>query len=271
MMKSYLKKNKVTKSYKSFQMSCYGVDPETGDPIDPKTTRASSKNDAASKLHVTAFRLGDGASLLDGVVNTLRDANSSKKSRKEAAKLIQASIIPLMGKAADVTHDAANVVSPIAGSGYVGRREDNNRAREISYGSPRSTPALMLVKDFVGTSDAEKSSPPRRKPSQRRANLKLSLPPPPSPENGDTYGIGEFLMHVMRFSKGTPARGSFIARVMAPPYSYVQKGQATIRRHIRRAEAGERFRFDQSWNYVGRQPLMTVSEIDKYAQEFASG
>ena len=107
-----------------------------------------------------------------------------------------------MGKVAELTHDAVNVVSPISGSGYAGHREDNSRAYEISDGCLGSTPALMLVKNFVGTSDAKKSLPPLRKLSQRQANLKLLLSPPPPPDNGDTYGIGEFLYACHTVPKG---------------------------------------------------------------------
>ena len=105
MTKSYLKENNLKELFKSFQISCYGIDPKTSNPIVRKTTRARLKKGAASKLHATAFRLCNGALLLDGVVNTLRDGNSIKKSLKYSAKLIENSIIPLMGKAANLTKE----------------------------------------------------------------------------------------------------------------------------------------------------------------------
>ena len=95
----------------------YNIDPQTYNPIDTnKDSIASHQYDRVQQLHNTSSRLTDCSSLLDDAIEILEQQGSSKRSKKEAIKVIKSSVKPTPEIASELTRGAANIVSPIAGS-----------------------------------------------------------------------------------------------------------------------------------------------------------
>ena len=55
----------------------------------------------------------------------------------------------LWKKVATVSHDAANIVSPIARSNYVNKREHSRRAKEVKEEYPTKQPKTVLVNEYI--------------------------------------------------------------------------------------------------------------------------
>ena len=60
-------------------VNCYGIDPTTGKPINPKTTDVQSAFDSAKNLLEAANRLDDVTNVLHRALSDLPDKHSSKK------------------------------------------------------------------------------------------------------------------------------------------------------------------------------------------------
>ena len=91
--------NKVIKDGYNNLLMKQGIDPSTGEALNlKKNTKASNKNEATANLHEAVSRLKDASLLLCDLVHTLCDENAPKRRKKEAAKHIQRSIIPLIVK-----------------------------------------------------------------------------------------------------------------------------------------------------------------------------
>ena len=52
---------------------CYGIDPSTGNPTNPKTTKVHSEYDHSQNLYETADRLSDIKKLCGGALDTIYD------------------------------------------------------------------------------------------------------------------------------------------------------------------------------------------------------
>ena len=144
--KKRLPSNEVIKDgYNSLLMK-QGIDPSTGEALNlKKNTKASNKNEATANLHVAVFRLKDASSLLCDLVHTLCDENAPKRRKKEAAKLIQRRIIPLVDKAAAVSRDAATIISPISSRYHVSRRNQVRQAKKIKEAHLEKQSKFTLV------------------------------------------------------------------------------------------------------------------------------
>ena len=99
-------------------VNCYGIDPTTGKPINPKTTNVQSAFDSAKNLLEAANRLDDVTNVLHGALSDLSDKHSSKKKVKAAKQLIEKTIIPAIDAASDVARTRAKRSAPIGGAGY---------------------------------------------------------------------------------------------------------------------------------------------------------
>lgn len=276
-----LKNFDTKEGYDRFRIDCYGIDPATGNPINPNINSEGSRRfDSTQSLLDASARLIDGKSLLGDCIAKLSDPDATQRSSNKAAKIIQDSIMPLMDVVAGMSQDAATRVSPIASGKYAHRREDTRRKREAEEAGTKDDAKLVMVNEFVknkGSPDASslQSSPAvqaskvtSRSAKKRRGNaLPLTVPDPPPPKNGTTYGMGEFIAVMAPYPKYSHKRSAMLNKVVG---SYVKRDKATAYRALKASEEGKRYAFDEPWPHVGRKPLMNDAELDSCAKLIVS-
>ena len=207
--------------------------------------------------------------------HTLCDENAPKRRKKEAAKHIQRSIIPLIDKAAVVSRDAATIVSPIPCSSYVNKRNEVRRVKHIKEAHPEKQFKLTLIEEYVGVREGSSSRKSQKITAKRailscsaKKALPLSIPEPPKPHNGHTYGVGEFFDAMKDLTK--KQRTHFMNQVMASPYNYVKKKKSLVYKVLNLHKLGHTYAFDEPWNDEGRRPILNDSQIDKCVISFAA-
>ena len=121
----------IERGHEHLLANCYGIDATTGDPIDPSTnTKRGHQLDGTNNLHEAASRLSDGEAVLNDNLKIIQDPKATKKDKKLATNTIK-KLGSLMSVAAHVTSGAANIVSPITGTGPAHQRLQNLRGKEL--------------------------------------------------------------------------------------------------------------------------------------------
>ena len=272
--KSYVKEG----YYEQFLADCYGIDPSTGNPLDPsKQSVGSRKFHGSLDLFETSLRLEDCADFLaKSLLPTLKDGKSSKTSVKNVVKVVEKTLVPFMTAASSVSRDAAKVVSPISQGGYAHGRLEVKRKRAMEAVNPKQPTNLVMVNEYVknmgsppSTSTASNAaSSSARKRNLKRKALPKSVPDPPMPVNGAEYGVGEFLQIVTSppYFKNSWRRGLMIKKIMSPQFGYVKRGKTAVYDTIKAFEHPtnpKTYRFNEPWNNVGRKPFLTMAEVDE--------
>ena len=121
----------VQQDYERHLAKGYGINATTGQPIDPGiNTKKGYQLDGTKNLREAASRLADGEGVLKDNLNIIQDPRASKKDKKMATVAIK-KLGTLMSVASNKVVSAANVVSPIAGTGPAHQRMQNIREREL--------------------------------------------------------------------------------------------------------------------------------------------
>ena len=231
-------------------------------------TKLGAKRNNTMDLHESAARLCDVKALLVDAVSTLSDPNRSKTKINAAVSVIKKTILPYLDVAAKNSRDIANVVSPIAGAGYVHDREMAETRRELVHTSP-----LTRVNEYISSKISPTSTKPPSKKNQPHRNAKAKKIPTnivvPDPKNGTEYGVGEFIQYAIKYRKGTCLRSKFLEQVLIK--KYVKKDLYTLYCKLRAYEGEVRiFVFGSKWNDVGKPALLSKAEVKEAAQRIMS-
>ena len=99
--------------YDRFLANCYGINPSTGNPLDPSKQSVSSRKFCGSlNLLESSSRMNDCADFLEhSFLPTLNNSDSSKTNVKNVVKVVDKTIIPFMTAASSVRQSAARIVS----------------------------------------------------------------------------------------------------------------------------------------------------------------
>jgi hypothetical protein len=81
-------KSATDEEYGRFLFSSYGIDPETGEAIDPRQSKGSTKLQATRHLHKMGSRLKDAHSRLLESQDILKDDSQTKKCNKKLTGLL---------------------------------------------------------------------------------------------------------------------------------------------------------------------------------------
>ena len=257
---------------------CYGVDPSTLNPLDPKRESTASRQNAKTQdLHQVSLRLKDSIDLLqEHAANLSTDA--SKTSKLNSQKVLNRTVVPFLQVASTICNSAANIVSPIASGGYVHRREEVRRKKELCSANGKKPSNIALVNDFVArqvspTNIAETPSQhatitPRKSTRKRKAPAlpKRDVPDPPVPANGSEYGVGEFLHVISRYRKGTWPRGKLMKKIFDEK-KYVKRHRSAAYRHMAASERGKVYAFNAPWPENGREAIMNETRLEECAKE----
>ena len=235
-------------------------------------TKLGAKKSSAMELHDTAARLSDVKSLLVDTFSAISDPNTSKTKANAAKNVFNKTILPSLDVVVESSRTIANVVSPISGGGYVHNRMMADARREAQDTSPLTRVNEYISKSQTSATKSKSKSPAKKSQPSRKAKAP-KLPTTidlPVPTNGKKeYGVGEFIQHAIKYPKGSPRRGEFIAKVMFK--QLVKKDISTIHRKLRAYEVdGKMFAFDAKWNGVGRQPFLTKEEVIEAARRIMS-
>jgi len=113
--KSYVKDG----HYERFLSNCYGVDPSTGNPLDPsKQSIGTQKFHGTLDLFESSSRMNDCTHFIKhSFLPVLKNRDSSKTSVKNVVKVVEKTILPFMNAASSVSRTAARIVSPISQGG----------------------------------------------------------------------------------------------------------------------------------------------------------
>ena len=140
----------VQKDYSNYLEDYCGIDVETFNPVNTNIdTILGRQLDGTQSLHEASKILDNSLELLQNVKDVLNDNKSSQKLKKATAKMIDDSIMPLVDVVSSVTRHAANIVSPIASSGYAHAREETERKRKIARSNPQKSAKEVMTNEFV--------------------------------------------------------------------------------------------------------------------------
>ncbi|KAL7550652.1 hypothetical protein ACHAWF_013865 [Thalassiosira exigua] len=247
--------------YNHLLMYCYNIDPETGAPIKPKcNTNKGHQLDDTNNLHEAVARLADGEAVLQHNIKILQSSNSTKTEKSAAANAIK-KLAPLLSIATKISSEAANVVSPIAGTKVAHQRMQTMRAKQMrsenkeAANESRLKSKAVMIDAFVqseGLPESELSPPkgvstkaamPRR---SNRKTLHLSIPSPPEPAKGKAS-------YAKMREKG-----------------FVPVSDASVYRLYDAHERGVRFAFDQPWHATGRPLRIEDSRLKECAKQLAN-
>ena len=205
----------VQKDYSNYLEDYYGIDAQKFNPVNTNiNTILGRQLDGNQSPHEASKRLDNSLELLQNVKDVLKDNKSSQKLKKATAKMIDNSTMPLVDVVSSVTHHAANIVSPIASSGYAHAREETERKRQITRSNLQKSAKEVMINKFVhskgcsltSTSSSSQDATPSNTNKmttrkKRKASLPISIPYPPKPANGREYGVGEFFSIVCTYTK----------------------------------------------------------------------
>jgi hypothetical protein len=91
-------------------------------------------------------------------------------------------------------------------------------------------------------------------------------PPPSLPANGVEYGVGEFVIIIKTYKKGSKLRGHMISKVLLSEYSYLKRSRSTVYTVISEHEKGRIFDFAESWRDMGQPKIMSDDEVDLFTE-----
>ncbi|KAL7536957.1 hypothetical protein ACHAXR_007505 [Thalassiosira sp. AJA248-18] len=258
-------------------LSCYGIDPSTGNAADTNSnTKASHQNNRTHDLLEAAARLKDGFSVLEDAVETLSKKKTTKSEARRVVKTLKNTLAPLVDVAASVCDRSAQVVAPIAGNKYAHSRDDTNRTNALSSSGSK----IEKINEFVKCGGSPSTSPtaaqtsqasdPSRSTRKKRNKLPSYIPELPEPKRGRHvgYGIGECVRIVSSLTKkGSRPRGGLIRNIIATkePNStkaktpLVGKDYSTVSGYVKRFEEGATYGEFEEWPVVGRKAIMDES------------
>ena len=273
----------VKQGHARYLASEFNIDAATGGPVDPSSnTNKGHQLDGTNNLHEAAARLVDGGELLRSSLQVLNDPDASKTAKIAATRTMN-KLASLMTAAADVSSDAARVVSPLPGTKPAHQRLQTMRAKEVRKANKKAgrksatiDPRVAMIDEFVGRegSPAASKSPPKSASAKRkrlptRAKRRDdAIPDPPAPSNGkDEYGVGEFLR--IRSLVDPKKRRKVVLKMMKK--GYVPVTESSLYRLYAAVDRGERIALDEPWREgAGRPAKIHNSKLKEITERLST-